>query len=104
MGRLVRARVLVADDHPLYRDGITRAIKERPDLELVGAAGDGREALELIRELRPDVAVVDLEMPRLDGLAVAAELATAVPSCAVVILTGHGRPPTCSALVRPAPR
>jgi two-component system, NarL family, nitrate/nitrite response regulator NarL len=62
-----RVRVLVADDHPVYREGIVRAVKERPDLELVGEAGDGREALERVRELAPDVAVLDIRMPGLDG-------------------------------------
>jgi two-component system nitrate/nitrite response regulator NarL len=65
--RSQRVRVLVADDHPVYREGIVRAIKERPDLELVGEAGDGREALEQLKELRPDVAVLDIRMPELDG-------------------------------------
>lgn len=65
--RTQRVRVLVADDHPIYREGIVRAVKERPDLELVGEAGDGREALELINELRPDVAVLDIRMPGLEG-------------------------------------
>jgi two-component system nitrate/nitrite response regulator NarL len=63
-----RVSVVVADDHPLFRDGIERAVRERPELELVGSAADGREALELIRELQPLVAVVDLRLPGLDGL------------------------------------
>jgi two-component system nitrate/nitrite response regulator NarL len=67
VARPQRVRVLVADDHPIYREGIVRAIKERPDLELVGEAGDGREALERIRELTPDVAVLDIRMPELEG-------------------------------------
>jgi two-component system nitrate/nitrite response regulator NarL len=62
--------VLVADDHPLYRDGVVRAIKERPDLELVAECDDGRAALEQIRELEPDVALLDVKMPELDGIAV----------------------------------
>jgi two-component system nitrate/nitrite response regulator NarL len=62
-----RVRVLVADDHPIYREGIVRAVKERPDLELVGEAGDGRTALDAIRHLTPDVAVLDIRMPGLDG-------------------------------------
>ena len=62
-----RVRVLVADDHPIYREGIVRAIKDRPDLELVGEAADGREALEKIQELSPQVAVLDIRMPGLDG-------------------------------------
>src|SRR5215207_1390947 len=63
-----RVTVLIADDHPLFRDGIARAIRARPDLELVAEVGDGREALERIRELTPMVAVVDLRLPGLDGL------------------------------------
>jgi two-component system, NarL family, nitrate/nitrite response regulator NarL len=59
--------VLVADDHPIYREGIVRAIKDRDDLELVGEAADGREALEQIERLRPSVAVLDIRMPGLDG-------------------------------------
>jgi two-component system, NarL family, nitrate/nitrite response regulator NarL len=60
-------RVLVADDHPIYREGIVRAVKERPDLELVGEAAEGRTALDGIRQLDPDVAVLDIRMPGLDG-------------------------------------
>ena len=65
-----RVSVVVADDHPLFREGIERAVRERPDLELVGAAADGREALSQIRELAPQVAVLDLRLPGLDGLQV----------------------------------
>ncbi len=64
--------VLVADDHPIYREGIVRAIKDRPDLELLAEAGDGREALDRIRELKPLVAVLDIRMPGLDGTQVLA--------------------------------
>ena len=65
-----RVSVVVADDHPLFREGIERAVRERPDLELVGAAADGREALSQIRELAPQVAVLDLRLHGLDGLQV----------------------------------
>jgi two-component system nitrate/nitrite response regulator NarL len=67
VARSQRVRVLVADDHPIYREGIVRAIKERPDLELVGEAGDGRDALEQIKAEQPDVAVLDIRMPKLEG-------------------------------------
>ena len=59
--------MLIADDHPIYREGIVRAVKERPDLELVGEAEDGRDALEAIKETQPDVALLDIRMPRLEG-------------------------------------
>jgi two-component system, NarL family, nitrate/nitrite response regulator NarL len=65
-----RTRVLVADDHPLYREGVVRAIKDRPDLELVAECDDGRSALDEIKRLKPDVAVLDVKMPSLDGTAV----------------------------------
>jgi two-component system nitrate/nitrite response regulator NarL len=67
MGARGRTTVLIADDHPLFREAITRVIAERPELALVGEASDGRAALELIRELAPDVAVIDVRMPELDG-------------------------------------
>jgi two-component system nitrate/nitrite response regulator NarL len=60
-------RVIVADDHPIYREGIVRAVNERDDLELVAEASEGNEALEAIRRLQPDVAVLDIRMPGLDG-------------------------------------
>lgn len=59
--------MFVADDHPIYREGIVRAVKERPDLELVGEAEDGRSALEEIKRLGPDVALLDIRMPGLEG-------------------------------------
>jgi two-component system nitrate/nitrite response regulator NarL len=66
----LRLRVLVADDHPLYRKATVEAIRGRSGLEVVGAAADGREALAAIRADAPDVAVLDVHMPELDGLAV----------------------------------
>lgn len=59
--------VLIADDHPLFRGAISRVIEACPELELVAEAQDGRQALEKIRELQPDVAVIDVRMPELDG-------------------------------------
>lgn len=86
-------RVLLADDEELIRVAVAALLGLETDLEVVAQASDGRAAVTAALAHRPDVAVVDLEMPALDGLQVAAELATALPSCAVVILTGRGRPP-----------
>ncbi|MDX6560240.1 MAG: two-component system, NarL family, nitrate/nitrite response regulator NarL [Gaiellales bacterium] len=66
-----RATVIVADDHPLFRDGVVRAVKAWPELQLIAEAADGRTALALIRDLVPAVAVVDLRLPELDGIAIA---------------------------------
>jgi two-component system, NarL family, nitrate/nitrite response regulator NarL len=62
-----RVRVIVADDHPIYREGVARAIKARPEFELLGEFEDGRQALVAINELQPGVAVLDVQMPDLTG-------------------------------------
>jgi two-component system response regulator DesR len=85
-------RVLLADDEELIRVALAALLSLEPDLDVVAQASDGHAAVNAALAHRPDVAVVDLEMPGLDGLHVTAELATALPSCAVVILTGRGRP------------
>jgi two-component system nitrate/nitrite response regulator NarL len=82
-----RISVVVADDHPLFRDGLVRRIKERPELELLGEAGDGAQALAEIRRLQPDVAVIDVKMPKLDGIAVASAVARDELSTHVIILS-----------------
>jgi two-component system nitrate/nitrite response regulator NarL len=65
-----RVGVIVADDHPLYCDGLVRVLRERAEIEVLAQAGDGRTALACIREHRPDVAVLDLALPDVDGLGV----------------------------------
>ena len=65
-----RVRVVVADDHPLYREGVVRALVASGQVEVVAQAGDGRDALDAIREHRPDVALLDYKLPELDGVAV----------------------------------
>jgi two-component system, NarL family, nitrate/nitrite response regulator NarL len=65
-----RVRVLVADDHPLYREGVVRALSASGQVEVIGEADDGRSALEQIQEHQPDVALLDYKLPELDGVAV----------------------------------
>lgn len=82
-------RVLLADDHALLRQGLTRLLREAGDIEVVAECGDGVAALELIRSHSPDVAVLDVTMPRLDGISVARQVALEMPSTRVIILTMH---------------
>jgi two-component system, NarL family, response regulator DesR len=86
-------RVLLADGEDLIRGAVAALLALEPDIEVVAQAGDGRDAVGQVLAHRPDVAVVDLQMPGLSGLEATVEIAVAAPSCAVVILTGHGRPP-----------
>ncbi|MGI5125627.1 response regulator [Pseudonocardia sp. CA-107938] len=85
-------RVLLADDEDLIREALVGLLDREPDIEVVATAADGRQAVERALATRPDVAVVDLQMPGLDGIGVIAELGRHLPGCAGVILTGHGRP------------
>lgn len=82
-------RVLIADDHPLVRDGLRRAIEAHSNLTVVAEAGDGRTALERIQSLNPDVAVLDIDMPGMDGFAVARALREQGLAIAVIFLTIH---------------
>lgn len=82
-------RVVVADDHPAMRTGVVALLTSDPDLEIVGKAGDGREALELVAALRPDVAVLDLRMPVLDGVAATKRIVAEHPATKVLILTTY---------------
>lgn len=84
-----RIAVLIADDHPLFREGLSRAVASDPEIRVVGAAGDGREAIESIRTLAPDVALVDLRLPSLDGIAVAAAVARDELPTRVLILSAY---------------
>jgi len=93
-------RVVIADDHHLVRQGIVRLLDSAGDLEVVGEANDGREALDLIRSLQPDVLVLDITMPNVDGMDVLAEIATMSKKPQVVILSMHADP----ALIRQALR
>jgi len=85
-------RVLVADDEQLIRTALATLVGLEDDVEVVGQAASGPEAVAVARSVQPDVAVLDLQMPGLDGIEVAAALREQVPGCGVVIVTGHGRP------------
>lgn len=85
-------RVLLADDHPLVRAGVRRVLDAEPHLIVVGEAEDGAQALAAIRTAAPDVLVLDLAMPGVDGLAVLRQAKTIRPALRIVVLTMHASP------------
>jgi two-component system, NarL family, response regulator DesR len=85
-------RLLVADDQALVRSALAALLDLEPDFEIVAQVGRGDEVVAAAREHKPDVALLDIEMPGLDGLAAAAALHQEVPVCRVLILTTFGRP------------
>jgi DNA-binding NarL/FixJ family response regulator len=82
-------RIVIADDHPIVRKGLRQVIEEESDLRVVGEAGDGETGLTLIRKLQPQVAVLDLDMPKLDGFAVAGEVRKSNLPVEIIFLTIH---------------
>ena len=84
-----RIRILLADDHAVVRQGFKMILSEQPDMEIVGEAGNGREAVELAESLKPDIVVMDVAMPELNGIEATRRLATSVPHARVVALSMH---------------
>jgi two-component system response regulator NreC len=84
-----RIRILLADDHAVVRQGFKMILGTQPDFEIVGEAGNGREAVELAENLKPDIVVMDVAMPELNGIEATRRLSTSVPHCRVVALSMH---------------
>ena len=80
-------RVVIADDHPIVRDGLKKLLALEDDVEVVGEAGDGREVIDRVQELEPDVLLLDLRMPNLDGLSALQALQQSNRSTKVIVLT-----------------
>jgi two-component system response regulator NreC len=85
-----RIRVLLAEDHATVRQGLRLLLENLADIEVVADAANGREALERAKELKPDVVVLDLSMPEMNGLAATKAIKDALPATGVVALTRHG--------------
>ena len=87
MAQGVSIRVLVADDHPLVRQGVAAVVAAQSDMSIVGEAGDGQQAVELFRKLRPDVALIDLGLPVLDGIEAMKAIRSEFPGSRLIALT-----------------
>ena len=85
-----KIRILIADDHPIVREGMAAILSAQPDMELVGEAADGAQAVTLARQTRPDVILLDLEMPLKDGVTVIREVMEADLQTRILVLTSYG--------------
>src|SRR5918994_7638607 len=84
-----RVRILLADDHTVVRQGLRKVLEDRPEWEVVAEAGDGREAVRLAEQHRPDVAIVDVAMPLLNGIEATRQITKRVPNTRVLVLSMH---------------
>ncbi len=94
-----RIRILIADDHAIFRDGLKKLLESEPDFTVVGEAGDGAEAIKLAQKLKPDLLLLDLAMPRMPGMVALRELTTSsVPVRTIVLAAAVGKEQIVEAL------
>lgn len=82
-----RFGILVVDDHPVMRDGLRAVVEQESDMEIIGEASDGKEAIEQFRKLLPDVMLIDLQMPVMDGLQAITSIRSEFPDATIIVLT-----------------
>ena len=82
-------RILTVDDHPMLREGIAAAIARQPDMSIVGEATNGREAIETFRTTRPDVTLMDLQMPEMNGVEAITAIRADFPAARIIVLTTY---------------
>jgi DNA-binding NarL/FixJ family response regulator len=92
--------VLIADDHEVIRFGLTTLLSTAPDMRVVGVAVNGRQTVELVRRLHPDVVVMDLSMPELDGISATEQVLKACPDTRVLIVSVFSQPDVVEAAIR----
>lgn len=86
-----KKKILIADDHTLFRDGLRMLLSRNEELEVVGEASDGMDAVQMARDLEPDLVIMDITMPRLSGIEATREIIAVLPSTRVIILSVHSR-------------
>ena len=86
---MARVRIMLADDHTLVRQGLRKLLEERPDWEVIAEAGDGREAVRLAEQHKPDVAILDVAMPLLNGIEATRQITRRTPGTRVLVLSMH---------------
>ncbi len=91
-----KVKVLIVDDHPLFRSGLRQVVESDSSLEIVGEAGDGELAVKLIQEIKPDIAILDVNLPGLNGLEIAKKLQGKRLTTRIIILTMHKDEETCN--------
>ncbi|WP_188624308.1 response regulator [Caldalkalibacillus thermarum] len=84
-----KINILIIDDHTMFREGVKRVIEMNPDFEVVGQAGDGEEAMRLVEELKPDVILMDINMPKMNGVEATEEILRHSPDSKIIILSIH---------------
>jgi len=84
-----KIRIIIADDHAIVREGTRIMLEREDDMEVIGEARDGEEAIKLIEKLKPDVAIIDISMPKLSGIDVTKQIKAKLPSTAILILTAY---------------
>jgi two-component system response regulator NreC len=86
---MYRIKILIADDHAIVRDGLRKLLEEQPDMDVIGEAADGVQVVKKVKSLRPDVALIDIAMPRLSGLEATGLIKESLPNIQIVMLSMH---------------
>jgi DNA-binding NarL/FixJ family response regulator len=97
---MLHSRILIVDDHEIFRKGLCSLLAERPEFEICGEASNGLEAVERAKQLLPDVILMDISMPQIDGLQATDIIRNEVPDSRVVILSQHDSPHMLSAALK----
>jgi len=95
-----KIRVMVADDHPTFREGLTSLLRDQNDIDVIATPGDGLDALEMAKSLKPDIAIIDISMPRLNGIEAAKQIKELYPGMGIVIISAYNYPSYILAALR----